>query len=183
MIDETGQALQDFTARYCDLWQQQRGHAPASAELTGVPSPCVLQTQQESVWWQPQPFTLAQNLLAVERALDLQLQPALTAFWTTQFAGDMAASCDGLALSLLQAWSEEDFIRVQENLIGHLLMKRRLKQSPTLFIATTESELEVISVCNLSGEVILEQLGKKNREVIAPSLKNFLISLQPLIVS
>jgi len=31
MIDETGQALRDFTQRYCDFWQQEVGHAPARA--------------------------------------------------------------------------------------------------------------------------------------------------------
>ncbi|WP_240153684.1 SecY-interacting protein Syd [Erwinia amylovora] len=144
MIDETTGALRDFSQHYCDIWQQQSGHAPASKELYGIPSTCVIASHEEEVWWLPQPFTLEPNLDAVERALD---------------------------------------IRLQENLIGHLLMKRRLKQSPTLFIATTDSELEVISVCNMSGEVILEHLGTKKRQVIAPSIRNFLISLQPLIIN
>jgi hypothetical protein len=56
----------------------------------------------------------------------------------------------------------DDFRRVQENLIGHLVVQK-LKLSPTLFIATLESELEVISVCNLSGEVIKETLGTAKR--------------------
>lgn len=180
MIEETSQALSDFTGRYCDHWQQQVGHAPASQDLYGIPSPCVINTLDDEVWWQPQPFTLAKNLDAVERALDITLQPSVVAFYTAQFAGDMTGTYSGKTLSLIQAWSEDDFLRVQENLIGHLVMKRRLKHSPTLFIATTDSELEVISVCNLSGEVILEQLGTQKREVIAACLKTFLIFLQPL---
>lgn len=182
MIDETSQALRDFSQRYCDLWQQQSGHAPASQEHHGLPSPCVMATHEDEVWWQPQPFTLAANLDAVERALDIRLQPAVTAFYTSQFAGDMTATLAGQSMSLVQVWSEDDFIRVQENLIAHLVMKRRLKQSPTLFIATTDSELEVVSVCNMSGEVILEQLGTKKRQVIASSIENLLIALQPLII-
>jgi len=180
MIEQTAQALRDFSQRYCDLWQQESGHLPASEELHGIPSPCVVATQGDAVWWQPQPFTLAQNLDAVERALDIQLQPAVAAFYTAQFAADMSGTFSGQRVSLVQVWSEDDFQRVQENLIGHLVMKRRLKHSPTLFIATTDSELEVVSVCNLSGEVILEQLGTKKRQVLAPSLQNFLIHLQPL---
>ncbi|CCG86167.1 SecY-interacting protein [Erwinia piriflorinigrans] len=182
MIDETSQALRDFSQRYCDLWQQKSGHAPASQDHHGLPSPCVMETHEDEVWWQPQPFTLAANLDAVERALDIRLQPAVTAFYTSQFAGDMTATLAGQSMSLVQVWSEDDFIRVQENLIAHLVMKRRLKQSPTLFIATTDSELEVVSVCNMSGEVILEQLGTKKRQVIASSIESLLIALQPLII-
>ncbi|WP_230320734.1 SecY-interacting protein [Erwinia sorbitola] len=180
MIEETSQALRDFSQRYCDLWQQTYGHAPASAALHGIPSSCVLESHEDEIWWQPQPFTLAKNLDAVERALDISLQPSVTGFYTAQFAGDMAGTYQGKRVSLVQVWSEDDFVRVQENLIGHLVMKRRLKHSPTLFIATTDSELEVVSVCNLSGEVIIEQLGTQKREVIAPSVQNFLIQLQPL---
>ncbi len=181
MIAETVSALNDITHRYCDLWQQQRGHAPASQDLYGMPSPCILASHadKEEVWWQPQSFTLAQNLQAVERALDIRLQPALTAFYTTQFAGDMSATWDGIALTLVQVWSEEDFARVQENLIGHLVMQRRLKRTPDLFIATTDSDSDIISVCNLSGEVILTTLGTAGRQVLAPSLAHFLTHLQP----
>ncbi len=180
MIEQTTQVLNDFTRRYCEKWQQQTGHAPASSDLYGIPSPCIVATQNNEVWWLPQPFTLPKNLDAVKRALDIQLQPAAVAFYTAQFAGDMGGTYEGKTLSLLQAWSEDDFTRVQENLIGHLVMKRRLKHSPTLFIATTGSELEVVSVCNLSGEVIIEQLGTEKKQVIAPSLESFLTSLQPL---
>ncbi|MBD8162537.1 SecY-interacting protein [Erwinia persicina] len=180
MIEETSQALRDFSQRYCDLWQQHHGHAPASADLHGIPSPCIVATHEDEVWWQPQPFTLAKNLEAVERALDLRLQPSVAGFYTAQFSGDMKGTFSGQRMSLVQVWSEDDFVRVQENLIGHLVMKRRLKHAPTLFIATTESELEVVSVCNISGEVVIEQLGTTKRQVIAPSVQNFLILLQPL---
>ncbi len=59
--------------------------------------------------------------------------------------------------------------------------QKRLKLSPTLFIATLDSELDVISVCNLSGEVIKETLGTRNRDVLAPSLADFLTRIEPLL--
>jgi SecY interacting protein Syd len=178
-MQQTAEALHDFTTRYCQLWQQLYGHAPASAELTGVPSPCVIEERNDCVLWQPQPFSLPPSLDAVERALDIELQPAITAFYTSQFAGDMQARFEQQQLTLLQVWSEEDFLRLQENLIGHLVMKRRLKLPPTLFIATTESEEEIISLSNLSGEIILEQPGRKNHRILSENIEIFLKHLQP----
>lgn len=180
MTQQTAAALRDFTNRYCQHWQQHTGHAPASSDLYGVPSPCALEDRDQRVLWQPQPFSLPPSLDAVGRAIDLQLQPQITTFYTTQFAGDMQARFQQRNLTLLQVWSEEDFLRLQENLIGHLLMQRRLRQSPTLFIATTESEQEIVSLLNLSGEVVLEQPGRKQREVLAENIEIFLKLLQPV---
>lgn len=179
-MQQTTDALRDFTARYCAQWRQNTGHLPASSELLGVPSPCIQATLDDRVLWQPQPFTLPASLAAVERALDIELLPAITAFYTSQFAGDMTARFQQQSITLLQVWSEEDFTRLQENLIGHLVMKRRLKQSPTLFIATTDSEQDVISLCNLTGEVILEHPGSKKREILSPEIQMFLNELQPV---
>ena len=180
MMQQTADALRDFTLRYLTHWQQTHGHLPASEDLFGVPSPCISETRGEQVLWQPQPFSLPASLDAVERALEIRLQPDITAFYTSQFAGDMRAQCGQRELTLLQVWSEADFVRMQENLIGHLVMKRRLKETPTLFIATTESDTEIVSVCNLSGEVVLEQPGVKKREVLSNGIEKFLISLQPV---
>ncbi|MCM7513234.1 SecY-interacting protein [Enterobacter hormaechei] len=178
---ETANALTTFTTRYCDAWHEKQGTWPQSTELHGVPSPCIISSQDDYVIWQPKPFTGEQNVKAVERAMDIVIQPALHAFYTTQLAGDMSACFAEQPLTLLQTWSEGDLQRVQENLIGHLVTQKRLKLSPTLFIATLDSELDVISVCNLSGEVIKETLGTRNRDVLAPSLADFLNRLEPLL--
>ena len=181
MDQQTAEALQAFTQRYCEAWQQQRSSLPRSEELYGIPSPCISATDDDGVFWQPQPFSLAQNISAVERALDIVVQQPLHSYYTTQFAGDMSGRFAGETLTLLQTWSEEDFQRVQENLIGHLVVQKRLKLAPTLFIATLESERDVISVCNLSGEVIKETLGTAKRITLSPSLASFLSHLEPVL--
>lgn len=183
MIDnDVRQALEAFTERFCTQWREQTGGLPASEELYGVPSPCIVTTTDSKVYWQPQPFSLTADLSAVERAMDISLQPAVHQFYTSQFAGDMPALSGGVSLTLLQAWSEDDFQRVQENLIGHLVTQKRLKLSATLFLATTQDEMEVVSLCNLSGEIVLEKIGTKQRKVLAPSLITFLESLQPQVI-
>ncbi|ENG2551399.1 TPA: SecY-interacting protein [Citrobacter farmeri] len=181
MDEQTALALKDFTTRYCNEWHEKHASWPMSEELYGVPSPCIISTTRDAVYWQPQPFEGEQNVNAVERAFDIVIQPALHTFYTTQFAGDMRAQLASETLTLLQTWSADDFRRVQENLIGHLVTQKRLKLSPTLFIATLDNELEVISLCNLSGEVIKETLGTRNRSVLAPSLADFLTQLKPLL--
>jgi len=178
---ETANALTAFTTRYCDAWHENKETWPQSEELYGVPSPCIVTTLDDRIIWQPQPFTAEQNVNAVERAMSLVVQPAVHAFYTTQFAGDMRARFALETMTLLQTWSEDDFLRVQENLIGHLVTQKRLKLAPTLFIATLDSELDVISVCNLTGEVIKETIGTRKRDVFAPSLAEFLNQLEPVL--
>ncbi|NDL65543.1 SecY-interacting protein [Acerihabitans arboris] len=178
---QVSRALEDFTRRYQHHWQSLTGHAPASRALFGVPSPCVVGEDDHQVFWQPRQPVEALTLAGVERAMDLQLQPAAWAFYCSQLAGDMSARFQGQSLELLQVWSEPDGVRIQENLIGHLLMQKRLKLPPTLFIATTDSELSLISLSNLTGEILLEEVGRKKRSVLAPSLQDFLSLLDPCV--
>lgn len=181
-MHEISLSLQEFTQRFCAKWQQQTGSWPLSEELYGIPSPCITHTTADSVCWQPQPFIPESDLSAVERALEITLHPDIHAFYTTQFAGDMPAISGTTTLTLLQVWSEDDFQRVQSNLIGHLVTQKRLKLSPTLFLATTEDEMEAISLCNLTGEVLLESIGTRKRNVLASSLTTFLNSLEPVVI-
>ncbi|MGK2889669.1 MAG: SecY-interacting protein Syd [Candidatus Malihini olakiniferum] len=95
--------------------------------------------------------------------------------------GDMAARFDDIDCLLLQSWSEDDFVRMQENLIGHLLTQQRFKLPPTLFLATIASEMALISLSNVSGEVWLETFVTPEHRVMAPSLLVFLQKLQPRI--
>ena len=148
MDHQTAEALRAFTQRYCAVWQQQRHSLPRSEELYGVPSPCVVDTQGEAVFWQPQPFSLAQNISAVERALDIVVQQPLHSYYTTQFAGDMSGRFAGETLTLLQTWSEEDFQRVQENLIGEYV---------TAFTSTVNASTEKASVAVSFDMQYLEQ--------------------------
>lgn len=182
-MNEISLSLQEFTQRFCAKWQQETGSLPLSEDLYGIPSPCIIHNAADSVCWQPQPFVPESDLSAVERALEITLHPDIHAFYTTQFAGDMPAISGATKLTLLQAWSEDDFQRVQENLIGHLVTQKRLKLSPTLFLGTAEDEMEVISLCNLTGEVLLEKIGTQKRNMLAPSLTIFLNTLTPLVMS
>lgn len=174
------QALAAFTQRYVELWRQETGYPPASEELYGVPSPCIAESRNGEVYWLPQPFPPGAMLDGVERALDISLHPDAHAFYTSQYAGDMTAQFEAISCVLLQVWSADDFTRMQENLIGHLLTQKRLKLPPTLFLATTGCEMTMVSLSNISGQVILEEFGTKKNRVLAPTLADFLSQLRPL---
>ncbi|MGG4608903.1 SecY-interacting protein [Providencia sp. Me31A] len=174
--------LHNFTEKYVSQWHQQTGLSPASKELYGVPSPCIVRTGENWVYWEPKPFPHTKaNLEKVATALDISLQTDIHVFYTTQLAGDMKAKFRDITLSLVQVWSDEDFIRLQENLIGHLVTQKRLKLPPTLFIATLDSEIEMVSMCNLTGEIILEKFGSQERRVLSSSLMAFLEELVPIV--
>ena len=173
-------ALHNFTQRYIDLWQQETGHPPVNKDLHGISSPCIVKTVQDQVYWLPQRFTPVATLERIEYTMKIQLHDDIHTFYTQQYAGDMMAELDDQHFTLLQVWSEDDFIRLQENLIGHLVTQKRLKLSPTLFLATTDSDINLISFCNVSGNVILEQFGSNKRSLLAPTLSHFLNIIHPV---
>ena len=107
-----------------------------------------------------------------------QLNEALDSFINT-YIHDLPATTERGDLDILQAWNEDDFERLQKNLISHVLMKRRLKQAETLFFATTDQEDFIISVDVGSGNIMLEQVGKVATEVLAPDLASFMKTLKP----
>lgn len=179
----TRDALLNFTHRYLHAWKQHANRWPTSRELYRVPSPCVVETVDKQVCWQPQLPLANQNLSSVAQGMELELHPSIIGFYSSQLAGDMQACFNGRAIELLQVWSEDDLRRLQFNLIGHLVMKKRLRQPASLFIATTSDESEAICVDNLTGEVVLERQGRKfEREILAEQLASFLLDLQPKVV-
>ncbi|GAA4497111.1 hypothetical protein GCM10023095_13180 [Pseudaeromonas paramecii] len=117
----------------------------------------------------------------LESALNTRFHPAVAAFYGHWFSQPLQASFKGLSLTLLQPWNEADYERLQENLLAHWLMQRRLKLPESHFLATTRRDDRVISLDNLSGAVQLEQLGVGCVAVLATDLATFLNRLEPLV--
>ncbi|MGF1708279.1 SecY-interacting protein [Enterovibrio baiacu] len=172
-------ALWSFSERFVSAWNDKHGSKPQSDAYLGLESPCIVQETDDVVIWQPIQRVEFADFSNVEAGIGISLHEDVTSFYAGLYCGDMTAQFEGLSLELIQVWSDEDLPRLQENMLGHLLMQKRLKQNPTVFIAATDDELDVISICNVTGEIIKERIGTKIRDVLAPNVETFLQRLSP----
>jgi SecY interacting protein Syd len=186
-------ALLNFSNNFSEQHAKQVGHLPIIERDELWLSPCE-QGSHDDVYnyWQPVAINIepegdkkAEKLSFhnVESALSLELHQDIKTYFTTIFSGEIDAECDDGALSLLFAWNREDFDRLQENIIGHILMKQRLKQAETVFFAVTDEEDMIISVDNANGEVWVERVGCKPHKKLSDSLATFITDLRPNITA
>jgi len=114
----------------------------------------------------------------IEQALELPIHPDVKAFYGRYWSESLALKHPMGELSLIQIWNEEDFEYLQQNIIGHVMTKRTLKQPITVFIATTDEDDCNLVVLNDSGDVWLEYVGKEPHKKVADSLSEFIDVLQ-----
>ena len=143
------------------------------------PSPCEIGSADEHgmIQWQAIVREPTGSLTDLANALELEFPEALSQFYGHMFAGSVVANIDGHQVELLQAWNEDDFDLLQQNITGHVLMKRKLKQAPSVFIGLTDQDDLLVTVLVETGEVCLEYVGKKPHHVLAKNLSEFIASL------
>ena len=144
------------------------------------PSVCYLSEAAtgDQVKWQPVAMDTPLSFANIENALHITLNEQYCHFFTTNWSFNLLTQASEGPCELLQVCNQEDFERLQQNLIGHLMMKQPLKQPPTLFFGLTDEEDFILSVDNASGEVVLEQVGKHPVRCLAPDLATFLDGLR-----
>ena len=142
-------------------------------------SPCQIgQVVDDYIEWQPQEITDELSFDNIEQALELTLHPDIKTYFSCFYSESIPANCSEGYLELLFAWSKDDFSRLQENIVGHILMKQKLKQTETVFIAVTDDDNVIVSVDNNTGEVYAESIGKEPHKKLASSISEFLQSLE-----
>lgn len=175
-------ALWEFSTRFVKAWQEKFASLPQAYGYADLPSPCMLDMNSQNpdmTVWQPIKRVEHADFYNIEQGIELILHDDIKAFYSGQFAADMTANFRGQSISLVQVWNHEDWVRLQENILGHLVMQKRLKHAPTVFIASTDDDMSVISICNVTGEVIREMLGTQKRVVLTGCLIDFIEELHP----
>lgn len=170
-IDKT--SLLEFTALYL---QKSQGKIEDEA-LLELPSPCIIKIEPPSIFWRSVFMQPAKHLANVEQIIGITLHTSAHIFYGTQYAADMKAIFSDISLSLIQIWNDDDFYRLEQNLIAHLSMQKKLKLYPTIFIASTHDDSEIISLDNVSGEVVKESLITGETTVLHQDLSSFLTQL------
>ena len=174
-------ALDRFVDSYIKLAQSKDGlQVEYDSEWQ---SPCINGSfdDGEQVLWQPVLQDQDLSFDDMANALEISIAPEFETFFTRYWSDHLEARTADGNLSLLQVWNQDDFERLQQNLIGHVLMKRRLKQADTLFFAVTDQEDYIVSLECETGHVVVERVGKRPHKTLANSIADFINQLQPAI--
>lgn len=170
---QLAQQSQTLARQRGEQWRAWADPAEASPAQFG-------DVHEEQVAWWPVAQTQPLDFSGIEQGLDMPLHPSVKEFYATLWGADLPVAHPRGPASLLLLWHPGDFVRLQQNLIAHVLMKRRLKQRETLFFAVTDEEDTMLSVLNSSGEVFLEHTGQEVKQLLAPDLLSFMRQLQPV---
>jgi SecY interacting protein Syd len=177
-------ALEKFINSYLNSYQNALSELPRYYPM-GVASPCIAQTfdeqSEDAVFWQPVKREPAGDFDNVASALAITLHQDINHFYASFFSAPLQFNSPWGEGELLLAWSLEDFEYLQQNIIGHLLMKQKLKQAPTWFIGVLSDGDTMITVENDTGAVWIEVPGEVPKQQLAPSIAEFITQLSPRI--
>lgn len=139
-------------------------------------SDCICHREDDKAIWRPLERSVSGDFSSVESALGISIHPDIHYLFGNWWSGHIQAQTERGGFDILHAWNEDDFDMLQQNIVGHVLMKQRLKQKVTIFFATTDEDDFILSLDNESGCVLLEQVGCEPQEVLSPDLASFFAS-------
>jgi len=175
-------SLQTFASSFITQYQNKHNQLPTVEFDADWLSPCEQgRVNENESLWKPIEITEALSFDNVEKALGFSIHSDIKAYFTCLYSESLEAECKEGKLSLLLPWNKDDFERLQQNLIGHIMMKQKLKQNITLFFAVTDEDDMILSIDNQTGEIWVEQVGCVPHKKLSDSLTEFLTSLTPVV--
>jgi len=166
--------------RHQQLWRSTYQTLPTQTFDPEWVSPCqVGEVIEQKITWKAVVRDKKATLNNIEEALEIKLHPSIEELFCSAYSEHIACEFKGHPIDLVQVWNDQDFLMLQENMIAHFMMQKRLKKPASMFIASCSDEMQVISILNETGQVQLETLGKKQESLLAESLAEFLSLLTP----
>lgn len=177
-------ALTNFQKSYAQAFLDRLGELPRCYPH-GRPSPCLAEGadehSEEALHWQWVERKEPANFDNLAHAMEFGLHPDINDFYGHGYAGPLQFDSPWGDGELIQPWSEDDFMLLQQNVLGHLMMKKQLKQEQTWFIGLIGDEEEMLTVNNDDGSVWREVAGNVPHERLADSLAEFIDKLRPRV--
>ncbi len=137
--------------------------------------------QEITVCWKPVKRKNPGSFSNIVTALDIELGADIDVFFGKYFSAPLLFNCQWGQGELLQVWNQTDFEYLQQNIIGHLMMKKKLKQAPTWFIGVLGDGDKMLTVDNNDGSVWVELPGEAPSEKLTNSLNEFIDQLTPRV--
>ncbi|MBV7317331.1 SecY-interacting protein [Shewanella sp. NIFS-20-20] len=175
--------LNDFLTRYIHSYQEQLGELPRCYPQ-GMVSECLRDPLAEddiSMQWQWVSRSSVADFTNIELALGIKFWPDMVSFYGKIYAGTLYFHSEQGVGELLQTWNDDDLDILQKNLIGHIMMKQKLKQPLTWFIGLLADGDRMITVNNQDGSVWTEVPGHEQEQRLAASLGEYLQLLTPRV--
>ncbi|MBL4913450.1 SecY-interacting protein [Shewanella schlegeliana] len=175
-------ALDLFLSKYQQAYVEQLGEQPRYYAQEQE-SDCVVGEMDSdgAVFWQAVVRQEAGQFDNVETALELTLSAEINAFYGRHFSAPLFFDSKWGSGELIQVWNQTDFEYLQQNIIGHLMMKKKLKQEPTWFIGVLDDEDKMLTVNNADGSVWVEIPGETQSTKLTESLDEFIGLLTPRV--
>lgn len=175
--------LASFYDVYLAGYQSQLGQLPqyyAPDESSESIVSKVNADEPELVYWQPikrNDFTDFNN---INSALAIELHSDINDFYGHYWSAPALFHASFGQGELIGVWNQTDFDRLQENIIGHLMMKQKLKQPLTWFIGLLDDDT-MLTVNNSDGSVWTEIAGQEQGVKVAENLAEFLTLIEPRV--
>ncbi len=173
-------ALEDFISKYHRQYQQRLNEMPRYYPV-GEDSACIIGDydgdEERYVHWKPVLRESSQTFDNIEHALGIKLHSDINEFYGKLFSAPVHFDCEFGSGELIQPWNQENFELLQQNIIGHLMMKKKLKQPVTWFIGIIDDSDKMITVANDDGSVWIENPGEPQSRKLSDSIESLLAIL------
>ncbi|MCL1143396.1 SecY-interacting protein [Shewanella gaetbuli] len=177
-------ALENFISRYLHAYQEALSELPRYYPM-GEESSCIQGEfnafSPDAVYFKPFKRKACADFTNVEHALEISLHADINPFFGQYFSAPLMFTSQWGEGELLQAWNKQDYEYLQQNMIGHLMMKKKLKQPATWFIGVLGDGDQMLTVDNETGSVWIEIPGELQHQKLADSLAEFLQLVSPHI--